>query len=61
MARLGSIVWKDASKESFTVNWASPFELADAIYQWAKDNKKIGYTETLSGIASGEETNMNMS
>jgi len=32
MERLGTIVWKNDSHENFTINWTSPFELADAIY-----------------------------
>ena len=34
----------------------SPFELADAIYGWAKEKKMIGYTETLRGITEGSQT-----
>jgi hypothetical protein len=51
MDKLGTIVWKSETKENFTINWNSSFEIADAIYQWAKDKKLIGYTETLKGIS----------
>lgn len=61
MARLSSIEWKGNAKENFSVNWTSPFELADAIYQWAKDNKLMGYTETLDGISNGEQTDAKLS
>ena len=61
MQRLGSIEWRGNGKENFSINWTSPFELADAIYQWAKDKKLIGHTETIDGIASGEQTDVNMS
>lgn len=54
MEKLGSVEWK--SDENFIVNWTSPYELADAIYAWAKSKKLIGYTETLKGIAQGDMT-----
>lgn len=56
MARLGTIVWKSENNQNFSINWTSPFELADAIYQWARDNKLIGEIETLKGISSGDQT-----
>lgn len=59
MEELSTIEWK--GEENFTVNLTSPFELADAIYQWAKDKKLIGYTETLKGISQGEQTNKKLS
>ncbi|CAD8183451.1 unnamed protein product [Paramecium pentaurelia] len=54
MAQLGSIEWKN--DQNFSVNLVSPFELADAIYAWAKEKKMIGYTETLRGITEGSQT-----
>ncbi|CAD8045479.1 unnamed protein product [Paramecium sonneborni] len=54
MAQLGSIEWKN--DQNFSVNLVSPFELADAIYAWAKEKKLIGYTETLKGITEGNQT-----
>jgi hypothetical protein len=35
--------------------------LADAIYQWAKEKKLIGYTETLKGITDGDMTDQSKS
>jgi hypothetical protein len=32
MKKLGTIEWKSETKENFTINWTSQFELADAIY-----------------------------
>lgn len=59
MAQLGSIEWKGV--ENFGINLVSPFELADAIYTWAKEKKLIGYTETLKGISQGELTDQKYS
>ncbi|CAD8207247.1 unnamed protein product [Paramecium pentaurelia] len=39
MAQLGSIEWKN--DQNFPVNLVSPFELAVAIYAWAKEKKLI--------------------
>ncbi|CAD8144074.1 unnamed protein product [Paramecium pentaurelia] len=54
MSQLGSIEWKN--DQIFSANLVSPFELADAIYAWAKEKKLIGYTETLQGITEGSQT-----
>ena len=59
MADLNLIEWK--TDENLSVNWTSPFELADAIYDWAKKMKLIGYTETLKGISQGDMTDRNLS
>jgi hypothetical protein len=61
MQKNSIIQWKGANNESFSINWVSPSELAEAIYSWAKSNKLIGYTETLKGISSGEDTEREMS
>lgn len=61
MSKTGAVEWKGNNRENFSINWTPPGELADAIYDWAKSNKLVGYTETLDGIASGEDTTRSMS
>lgn len=42
--------------EKILVSHFSPYQMADDMYKWAKDNYLIGDVETLQFIAEGEHT-----
>lgn len=42
--------------EKILVSHFSPYEMADDMYRWAKQNFLLGDVETLQFIAEGEQT-----
>ena len=42
--------------EKILISHFSPYEMADDMYRWAKDNYLIGDVETLQFIAEGDHT-----
>lgn len=55
LERLGCVEFVIGS-EKILVSHFSPYEMADDMYRWAKQNFLLGDVETLQFIAEGEQT-----
>lgn len=51
LERLGCVEFQGGEK--ILISHFSPYEMADDMYKWAKDNYLIGDVETLQHIAEG--------
>jgi hypothetical protein len=55
LERLGCVEFVIGS-EKILVSHFSPYEMADDMYRWAKQNYLLGDVETLQFITEGEQT-----
>lgn len=60
LERIGCVEFQ-IGNEKILISHFSPYEMADDMYKWAKDNYLIGDVETLQFIAEGDHTNSNHS
>jgi hypothetical protein len=56
LERIGCVEFQ-IGKEKILISHFSPYEMADDMYRWAKENYLIGDVETLQFIAEGDHTN----
>ena len=56
LEKLGCVEFQIGGHEKILVSHFSPYEMADDMYKWAKDNYLIGDVETLHFIAEGDHT-----
>ena len=55
LERLGCVEFVIGSEKILVLQF-SPYEMADDMYRWAKQNYLLGDVETLQFIAEGEQT-----
>lgn len=55
LERLGCVEFQFGT-EKLLISHFSPYEMADDMYKWAKENYLIGDVETLQFIAEGDHT-----
>ena len=56
LQRIGCVQFQ-IGHEKILISHFSPYEMADDMYRWAKENYLIGDVETLQFIAEGDHTN----
>ena len=55
LEKLGCVEFQ-LGNEKLLISHFSPYEMADDMYKWAKENYLIGDVETLPFIAEGDHT-----